>query len=69
LAIEDPTGIQAPVELAKTFEWHIRRLTLASAWTQLALERAERWPAGQRRERALARLRHRLERLRGKMEE
>ncbi|MGD1996773.1 MAG: ribonuclease H-like domain-containing protein [Anaerolineae bacterium] len=69
LAIEDPAGIRAPVELAKTFEWHIRRLMLASAWTQLALERAEEWPAGQRRERALARLRHRLERLRGKLEE
>jgi uncharacterized protein YprB with RNaseH-like and TPR domain len=63
LAVEDPGGVLAPVELAKTFEWHIVRLDLAIEWTQLALARAERWPPGPDRQRQLAELRHRLERL------
>ena len=63
LAVEDPLGVLAPVELAKTFEWHIPRPALAAGWTRLALARASRWPPGERRERALRDLLHRLERL------
>jgi uncharacterized protein YprB with RNaseH-like and TPR domain len=63
LAVEDAQGVLAPVELAKTLEWRLRRLTLAAGWTRLALGRAERWPHAPRRERALAALRQRLERL------
>jgi uncharacterized protein YprB with RNaseH-like and TPR domain len=66
LALEDAAGIEAAVELAKTFEWHIPRQGLALEWTRLALARAACWPAGMVRERALADLHHRLERLEGK---
>ncbi|HIE39501.1 MAG TPA: hypothetical protein EYH30_02365 [Anaerolineales bacterium] len=66
LALEDPAGVLAPVELAKTFEWHLRCLPLAVGWTRLALARAGRWPAGPRRDRMLAALHHRLGRLTGR---
>ncbi|HEC36015.1 MAG TPA: hypothetical protein ENI39_05715 [Anaerolineae bacterium] len=68
LALEDPQAVLASVELAKTFEWHLCCLPLATKWTRLALARASAWPDGPRRERALAALRHRLERLERKME-
>jgi len=63
LASEDPRGVIAPVELAKTFEWHLHRPALAAGWTGLALGRADRWPDGPRRDRTLEELRHRLARL------
>jgi len=69
LAIEDREGILAPVELAKTFEWHLARLPLAAGWTRLALGRVRRWPSGERRERALRALHHRLKRLERRMVE
>ncbi len=67
MAVEDPTGVLAPVELAKTFEWHIPRLDLALRWTEVALARARRWPPGPRRERALEALERRRARLRRKL--
>jgi len=66
LALEDPLGILAPVELAKIFEWHIPRFDLALRWTKVALARARRWPPGPRRERALEALERRLSRLQRK---
>jgi uncharacterized protein YprB with RNaseH-like and TPR domain len=66
LAVESPTDVLAPTELAKTFEWHLPNLHLAAGWTRLALGRAERWTAGPQSEKALAALRHRLGRLRRK---
>lgn len=67
MAVEDPTGVLAPVELAKTFEWHIPRLDLALRWTEVALARARRWPPGPRRERVLEALKRRQARLRRKL--
>jgi len=66
LALEEPEGLLALVELAKTFEWHIPRLELAAAWTRVAMARARRWPPGPRRERALRELERRAERIRRK---
>jgi hypothetical protein len=63
LALEDPDEIAAAVELAKLFEWQLDRPALAAGWTRLARGRAERWPAGPRREQALAGLERRLARL------
>ncbi|MBE9470759.1 MAG: hypothetical protein IMY75_01420, partial [Chloroflexi bacterium] len=51
------------VELAKYFEWHVRDLALAADWTRAALAQVENWPAGIRRDAALAELHHRLARL------
>ncbi len=59
--------ILAHVELAKYFEWHVGDLALAAGWTRAALARTQDWPAGMRREVALAELRHRLARLERKM--
>ncbi len=67
LGMEATQGTLAPVELAKVFEWHLGRPALAAGWTRLALARAERWPPGPRRERELAALHHRLERLQRRM--
>ncbi|HHS98026.1 MAG TPA: hypothetical protein ENK08_09050 [Chloroflexi bacterium] len=66
LALEDPLGILAPVELAKTFEWHIHRPDLALRWTEEALSRVGRWPAGPRRDRAVEALQRRRARLQRK---
>jgi uncharacterized protein YprB with RNaseH-like and TPR domain len=66
LAVENPDDVVASVELAKTFEWQLRRLELAVGWTELALARAENWTDGWRREQTLAELQNRLERLRRK---
>ena len=55
--------ILAHVELAKYFEWTVRDLSLAAAWTRVALAQVENWPAGMDRELTLAELRHRLARL------
>ncbi len=63
LAVENPQGILAAKELAKLYEWQLRRPALAAAWTRLALARVERWPRGAQRTQALADLRHRLARL------
>jgi hypothetical protein len=68
LAIEDRREILAPVELAKTFEWHIHRLDLAIGWTRLALRQVERWAHGRTRDRAREEVEHRLARLEGKRE-
>ncbi len=67
LAVEDPQGILAPVELAKLFEWYFRRPFLAAGWTRLALARARQWPEGERRDRVLCELLRRLERLERQM--
>jgi hypothetical protein len=63
LALETADDTLAHVELAKYFEWEVGRLPLAAGWTRAALALAESWPAGLRRDDALAELRHRLERL------
>jgi uncharacterized protein YprB with RNaseH-like and TPR domain len=67
-AVEDPEGVLAAVELAKTFEWHLARPALAAHWTRLAISRARRWTDASRRERELDALRHRLERLERQLE-
>ena len=63
LALEAADDVLAHIELAKHFEWHAENLSLAAGWTRAALARVESWPAGARREAALAELRHRLARL------
>jgi uncharacterized protein YprB with RNaseH-like and TPR domain len=68
LALEVTTDILAHVELAKHFEWHVENLPLAAGWTRAALTQVEGWPAGTRREVALAELRHRLARLERKID-
>jgi uncharacterized protein YprB with RNaseH-like and TPR domain len=67
LALELTDDTLAHVELAKYFEWDVEHLPLAAGWTRAALALAESWPAGLRRDDALAELRHRLERLEQKM--
>jgi uncharacterized protein YprB with RNaseH-like and TPR domain len=63
LALETADDVLAHVELAKYFEWHVEDLSLAAGWTRAALAQVEGWPAGMRRDDALAELRHRLARL------
>ena len=63
LALESVDDVLAHVELAKYFEWHEGNVSLAAGWTRAALAQVERWPAGMRRDAALAELRHRLARL------
>jgi hypothetical protein len=60
--------VLAAVELAKTFEWQLSQLELATGWTRLALLRVERWPAGLRRKQVSAELEHRLARLLRKLQ-
>jgi uncharacterized protein YprB with RNaseH-like and TPR domain len=67
LAVESTGDVLPYVELAKYFEWHAENPLLAAGWTRAALALVEHWPAGLRREDALADLRHRLERLERKM--
>ncbi len=67
LALEARDDVLAHVELAKYFEWHVGNLSLAAGWTRAALARVENWPAGTRRDVALAELYHRLARLERKM--
>jgi len=65
---EASDGHLAPfVELAKHHEWHVVDLPSALVWTQQAIRRAEAWPPSPRRERVLAELRHRLNRLQRKL--
>ncbi len=54
------------VELAKLFEWRTRDLAQAEMWTAWALHNQETAPAGRSSPRAIAELRHRLERIRRK---
>jgi uncharacterized protein YprB with RNaseH-like and TPR domain len=68
LALEMTDDILAHVELAKYLEWHVENLPLAAGWTRVALAQVEGWPAGTRREVALAELRHRLARLERKID-
>ncbi len=68
LALEATGDVLAHVELAKHFEWHVENFPLAAGWTQAALTLVEHWPAGTRRDDALAELHHRLERLKRKMD-
>jgi uncharacterized protein YprB with RNaseH-like and TPR domain len=69
LALEATGDVLAHIELAKYFEWHVEDLSLATGWTRAALAQVEGWPAGQRRETALAELHHRLARLERKVDE
>jgi len=68
LALEAKDDVLAHVELAKYFEWHVVDLSLAADWTRAALAQAENWPAGTRRDVALAELNHRLARLERKID-
>jgi len=67
LALETDDDVQAHVELAKHLEWHAQNLPLAVRWIEAAVARAEAWPAGLRRQDALAALQHRLARLERKL--
>ena len=55
------------IELAKHHEWRTADLAAARGWAAWALRIAEGWPAGAGRDEALTELRHRLERLEGKL--
>ena len=55
------------VELAKYCEWHAFDVGRATEWTQRAQKIVATWPRGWRREAAVQALKHRLERLRGKL--
>ncbi|MCP4536585.1 MAG: ribonuclease H-like domain-containing protein [Chloroflexi bacterium] len=68
LALETTDDILAHIELAKYFEWHVVNLSLAIGWTQAAITQVERWPKGEPRNDTLAELRHRLERIKRKMD-
>jgi len=59
--------VEALVELAMYYEWHTGDLLQARARTQEAVARVQMWPAGWRRDQALAELEHRLQRLEGKL--
>ncbi len=61
-------ALYACEELAKHYEWHDEDLAQALAWTQRGIALAESWPPGPQRREALANLRHRLERIRHKLE-
>ncbi len=57
----------AYIELAKTYEWHVRDLACAVAWTRRGLALVQGWPPGPERQAALADLEHRLARLERKL--
>ncbi len=67
LALESSDDVDAHVELAKYFEWHVENLALAAGWTRAALAQVEAWPPGLRRAATQEELAHRLERLERKM--
>jgi tetratricopeptide (TPR) repeat protein len=60
--------ITAHVELAKHYEWRVRRQDIGAAlhWTQAALEQVETWQPGYARDQARAELMHRQRRLQRK---
>lgn len=65
---DDADGrLLAHVELAKYFEWYLRDLALAAAWTRAAVELTQGWQGGLTRDVTLAELRHRLDRLERKI--
>jgi tetratricopeptide (TPR) repeat protein len=66
---EDGGGVLAHVELAKYFEWTVRDLPRAAAWTRAALRRVKAGASGTSRGGKLVDLRHRLSRLERKMSE
>ena len=68
LALETTDDVLAHVELAKYFEWHVENLSLAAGWTGAAMALVEQWPAGEYRHVTQADLRHRLARLKRKMD-
>lgn len=57
----------AYIELAKTYEWHVRDLACAAAWARRGLALVRGWPPGPERQAALADLEHRLARLERKL--
>ncbi len=67
-AKRQPHAVEPLVERAKYFEWQAKDLQEALATTQRALARAEQWPQGRQRWRAIAELHHREERLQRKLE-
>ena len=56
-------GIDACVELAKHYEWHVNDARRAATLTRKAMATAGRLPSGQERDQIEAELAHRLERL------
>ena len=67
LARWQPMEVDALVELAKYYEWHVRDWERALRMTQEAMERAGKEPSPLRRKEMLDALRHRLARLRRKL--
>ncbi len=67
LARWQPMEVDALVELAKYYEWHVKDLERALRVTQEAMERAEKEPSPLRRKEILGALQHRLARLRRKL--
>ncbi len=61
-----PADIEALVELAKYYEWHVKDVEKARAMTGEAIRRAQAWRNPVERTRALEALEHRLARLRRK---
>jgi uncharacterized protein YprB with RNaseH-like and TPR domain len=61
------TDALAFVELAKTYEWHVRDLERAAIWTRRGIAIIESWPPDPARQLALAELEHRLARLERKL--
>jgi uncharacterized protein YprB with RNaseH-like and TPR domain len=63
-SLDDP---QPCIELAKYYEWHAEDIQKAVEWAQRALKVVSGWPKGWQRDEATAAVRHRLERLKGKI--
>lgn len=63
LVLEGPNPIEAAVELAKVYEWHLARPALALEWARWALRQAEELPPGSHREHLIQELCHRIDRL------
>ena len=62
-----PAAVEPHIERAKYYEWQTKELSAALAETEVALKRATKWPAGLKRARELAEIRHRYERLQRKI--
>jgi tetratricopeptide (TPR) repeat protein len=65
----DPEDIRPCIELAMVYEWHEVNLDKAMQWAQEAMVCLSHWPAGWRRDRAWDAVQHRVERLKGKLDD
>jgi uncharacterized protein YprB with RNaseH-like and TPR domain len=67
-ARRQPWAVEPLVERAKYYEWQVKALPPALDATERALQRADTWPKGLSRQKKIAELKHRQDRLQRKLD-